>query len=218
MTTTGHGPDPAEPHPMQGFPQVCYIRNTVHNPNIIVGDYTYYDDPVDSEAFERNVLYHFPFIGDKLIIGRFCAIARGVTFIMNGANHAMEGLSTYPFFIFGNGWESAAPEPGSLPFKGDTVGGNDVWIGYGVTIMPGVSIGDGAIIASMAVVTADVRPYSVVGGNPAREIRRRFDDDVIAALLDIRWWGWPAEKITEHLSLIQAGDVGALREVESPPR
>lgn len=108
-----HGPDPANPHPMNGFPQVCFIKNTIKGPNIEVGDYSYYDDPEDAAGFERNVLYHFPFIGDKLIIGKFCAIARGVKFIMNGANHQTSGFSTYPFFIFGNGWESATPAPGT---------------------------------------------------------------------------------------------------------
>jgi virginiamycin A acetyltransferase len=151
---------------MNGFPQVCFIKNTIKGPNIEVGDYTYYDDPEDAAGFERNVLYHFPFIGDKLIIGKFCAIARGVKFIMNGANHQTSGFSTYPFFIFGNGWESAAPAPGSLPYKGDTVIGNDVWIGYEALLMPGVKVGNGAIIAARSVVTTDVPDYAVVGGNP----------------------------------------------------
>jgi virginiamycin A acetyltransferase len=215
MSTSGNGPSPLTPHPMAGFPQVCFIRNTVSNPNIIIGDYTYYDDPEDSENFERNVLYHFPFIGDKLIIGRYCAIARGVRFIMNGANHMMTGLSTYPFQIFGNGWERVMPSPESLPYKGDTVIGNDVWIGYGATIMPGVTIGDGAIIASLSVVTSDVEPFTIVGGNPAKPIRRRLDDDTIAALLEIRWWEWPAEKVTRHLELIVGGDIEALRKAQS---
>ncbi|MDO5653700.1 MAG: CatB-related O-acetyltransferase, partial [Brachymonas sp.] len=169
-----HGPSPAAPHPMAGFPQVCFIKNCVKNPNIIVGDYSYYDDPVDSEGFERNVLYHYPFIGDKLIIGKFCAIATGVKFIMNGANHKMSGISTYPFQIFGQGWEKAMPQAGELPYKGDTVIGNDVWIGYESLIMPGVKIGDGAIVASRSVVTSDIAPYTIAGGNPAREIKRRF--------------------------------------------
>lgn len=135
-----NGPDPFDPHPLPGFPQVCFIKNTVTNPNIVIGDYTYYDDPDGAENFERNVLYHFPFIGDKLVIGKFCALARGVKFIMNGANHKTSGISTYPFYIFGKGWESAMPAPGDLPYKGDTVIGNDVWIGYEALIMPGVKI------------------------------------------------------------------------------
>lgn len=196
---------------MTGFPQVCFIRNTVTNPNIVIGEYTYYDDPEDSENFERNVLYHFPFIGDKLIIGKFCAIARGVRFIMNGANHKMSGISTYPFQIFGNGWERVMPAPGDLPYKGDTVIGNDVWIGYEALIMPGVRIGDGAIISSRSVVVSDVEPYTIVGGNPAKPIRRRFEPAQIATLLEVAWWDWPIETITANLELIVGGDVDALK-------
>ena len=155
------GPDPFDKHPMAGFPQVCFIKNTVSNPNIVIGDYTYYDDPENSDDFERDVLYHFPFIGDKLIIGKFCALARGVKFIMNGANHKMSGLSTYPFQIFGGGWERVMPALDELPYRGDTVIGNDVWIGYEALIMPGVHIGDGSIVASWSVVTSDVAPYSI---------------------------------------------------------
>ena len=205
------GPSPDETHPMAGFPQVCFIKNTVANPNIVIGDYTYYDDPDGAESFERNVLYHFPFIGDKLVIGKFCAIARGVRFIMNGANHKTSGFSTFPFFIFGNGWEKAAPAKGELPYKGDTVVGNDVWIGYESRIMPGVRIGDGAIIASCSVVTRDVPAYGVVGGNPAALLRQRFADDVVSELLRLRWWDWDAEKISRNLAAIVGGDLEALR-------
>lgn len=204
------GPSPDNKHPMEGFPQVCFIKNTVSNPNIIIGDYTYYDDPIDAENFERNVLYHFPFIGDKLIIGKFCAIARDVKFIMNGANHKTSGISTYPFQIFGSGWEKVMPETGDLPYKGDTVIGNDVWIGFEALIMPGVKIGNGAIIAARSVVTADVPAFSVVGGNPARVIHARFPADSIATLEKLAWWDWPVEKISRHLELIVAGDVAAL--------
>lgn len=206
-----HGPDPKNTHPMDGFPQVCFIKNTIKNPNILVGDYTYYDDPEDSENFERNVLYHFPFIRDKLIIGKFCAIARGTKFIMNGANHKLSGLTTFPFQIFGNGWEKVMPKPGDLPYKGDTVVGNDVWIGYEALIMPGVKIGNGAIVSSRSVVTSDVPPYTIVGGNPAKPIKQRFDSDTVAALDALAWWDWPVEKITQHLELIVAGDIEALR-------
>lgn len=204
------GADPNNKHPMSGFPQICFIKNTVSNPNVIIGDYTYYDDPEDSENFERNILYHFPFIGDKLIIGKFCAIARGTTFIMNGANHKLSGFSSYPFNIFGNGWEGAAPKEGELPYKGDTVIGNDVWIGYKATIMPGVTIGDGAIIAAKSVVVKDVEPYTIVGGNPATRIRQRFDNSVVRSLLEIAWWHWDIEKITRNLSSITAADIEAL--------
>lgn len=204
------GPDPKNKHPMAGFPQVCFIKNTVDNPNIIIGDYTYYDDPEDSENFERNVLYHFPFIGDKLIIGKFCALARGVNFIMNGANHKISGISTYPFYIFGQGWENVMPAAEELPYKGDTEIGNDVWIGYEALFMPGVKIGHGAIISSRSVVTGDVPAYAIVGGNPAKVIRYRFDAETIAKLEDIAWWNWPVEKISRNLSLIVSGDIDAL--------
>jgi virginiamycin A acetyltransferase len=196
---------------MEGFPQVCFIKNTVSNPNIIVGDYTYYDDPNDSENFERNVLYHYPFIGDRLIIGKFCALARGVKFIMNGANHKMSGLSTYPFQIFGNGWEEVAPQPGELPFKGDTIVGNDVWIGFDLLIMPGARIGNGAIIASRSVVVGDVPAYTIVGGHPAQPIKERFPPQTVAALESIAWWNWPVEKISRHLAVIVSADIDALK-------
>ena len=205
-----NGPSPLNKHPMEGFPQVCFIKNTVTNPNIIIGDYTYYDDPEDSENFARNVLYHYPFIGDRLIIGKFCALARGVKFIMNGANHKMSGISTYPFSIFGNGWEKVMPQAGDLPYKGDTVIGNDVWIGYEALIMPGVRVGNGAIIAARSVVTADVAPYTVVGGNPAKPIKERFSRETAAELETIAWWDWPVEKISQHLAIIVAADVSAL--------
>lgn len=207
-----YGPDPKNKHPMEGFPQVCFIRNTVQNPNIVIGDYTYYDDPEDAENFERNVMYHFPFIGDKLIIGKFCAIAKGVRFIMNGANHKLSGISTYPFQIFGNGWEKVTPSMSDLPYKGDTVIGNDVWIGYDALIMPGVRIGDGAIVSSRSVVTGDVPPYTIVGGNPAKTIKVRFAPDAVARLQAIAWWDWPVEVITQRLEHIVSGNIDRLSE------
>ncbi|AIR03265.1 chloramphenicol acetyltransferase [Cedecea neteri] len=209
-----HGPNPMNKHPMEGFPQVCFIKNTVTNPNIIVGDFTYYDDPEGAENFERNVLYHFPFIGDKLVIGKFCAIAKGVQFIMNGANHKLSGFSTFPFYIFGNGWEKAMPQSGDLPYKGDTVIGNDVWIGYEALIMPGVKIGNGAIISSRSVVTTDVSAYTVVGGNPAKVIKKRFSDEIVSELEKLAWWDWPVERITEYLTAIMSNDLEALRNTE----
>lgn len=207
-----HGPSPNDPCPMKGFPQVGYLKPLVKNPNIIVGDYTYYDDPDGPDNFEAKcVLYHFPFVGDKLILGKFCALARGVRFIMNGANHQMNGVSTYPFYIFGNGWESVMPKAGDIPYKGDTVVGNDVWIGYDAIIMPGVKIGDGAIIAASSVVGSDVPPYSIVGGNPAKLIRMRFADSIVQELLEIRWWDWSVERITRNLTLIVGADIDALK-------
>ena len=196
---------------MAGFPQVCFIRNTVKNPNVVVGDYTYYDDPEDSENFERNVLYHYPFVGDKLVIGKFCALARGAKFIMNGANHKLTGFSTYPFGIFGQGWEAAIPAPGDLPSRGDTVVGNDVWIGYDALVMPGVRIGNGAIVAARAVVVKDVPAYAVVGGNPAKVLKSRFPPETVAALERIAWWNWPVEKVTRHLKAIVSADLAALQ-------
>ena len=205
-----YGANPNDKHPMPGFPQICFIKNTVNNPKIIIGDYTYYDDPEDSENFERNVLYHYPFSQDKLIIGKFCALARGVKFIMNGANHQVSGFSTYPFYIFGNGWEKVTPQDDDLPFKGDTVVGNDVWIGYESTIMPGVTIGHGAIVAARSVVVNDVPAYSIVGGNPARIIKQRFTTETIQTLLEIAWWNWNIEKISANLEQIVASNIDAL--------
>ncbi|KZX02029.1 chloramphenicol acetyltransferase [Pseudoalteromonas luteoviolacea] len=206
------GPNPNNKAPLGGFPQVGFLKNFITSNNILVGDYTYYDDPQGPENFESNVLYHFDFIGDKLIIGKFCAIATGVKFIMNGANHKMSGFSTYPFYIFGNGWEKAMPEEGELPFKGDLEIGHDVWIGYESTIMAGVKIGSGAIVASKSVVTQDVPPYSIVGGNPAKVIRMRFEQPVIDELLNIAWWNWTEDKITENLDAIVGCDLIKLRE------
>lgn len=209
-----NGPDPNALHPMAGFPRVCYLKNAVKNPNIVVGDYTYYDDPEDAAGFERNVLYHFPFLGDRLVIGKFCAIATSVRFIMNGANHSMAGFSTYPFYAFGNGWEGATPPPEEWVNKGDTVVGNDVWLGYEALILPGVRIGDGAVVGARAVVTKDVPPYAVVGGNPAGVLRQRFPDDVAAALREIAWWDWDAAKVTRNLRHILSADIDALRRCE----
>ena len=211
-----NGPSPNSKHPMEGFPQICYVKNTTTNPNIIIGDYTYYDDPEDSENFERNVLYHFPFVGDKLIIGKFCALARGVRFIMNGANHKLSGISTYPFQIFGNGWEIVTPIAGDLSYKGDTIIGNDVWLGYEALIMPGIRIGNGAIISSRSVVTADVSAYCIAGGNPAKPIKARFDPDVAEKLEALAWWDWPIAEITRHLQLIVSADIEALMRVSRP--
>jgi virginiamycin A acetyltransferase len=208
-----HGPDPTSRHPMAGQTRLVYLKNILTNPNIVVGDYTYYDDFENPENFERNVLYHFDFIGDKLIIGKFCAIASDVKFIMNGGNHRTDWFTNYPFPVFGQGWEAAMPE--TWPHKGDTVIGHDVWLGYGATLMPGVQIGDGAIVATQAVVTKSVAPYTVVGGNPARVIRDRFDAETIETLLQIQWWHWDIAKITRNLQAICGNDLAALRAAQS---
>lgn len=205
------GPDKNTKFPLGNYERLCFLKNIVTNPNIIVGDYTYYDDFDDVGNFQKNVRYHFDFTGDKLIIGKFCMIASGVTFIMNGANHLTESISAYPFAVFGKGWEHAM-DGKSYPFKGDTVIGNDVWIGYKATIMAGVQIGDGAIIASKSVVTKNVAPYTIVGGNPAKEIKKRFPDDTIKKLLKIKWWNWDIEKITKNLQLLTSADVETLEQ------
>ncbi|MEO8227506.1 MAG: CatB-related O-acetyltransferase [Gemmatimonadota bacterium] len=202
------GPSPDEPHPLPGVTRLGFLRQFVTRPNIIVGDYTYYDDPRGPEHFEEQVLYHFDFIGDRLIIGRYSAIAAEATFIMNGGNHLTGGISTYPFPIFGNGWD-AGGQP-AWPNRGDTRVGNDVWIGYRATIMPGVTIGDGAIVASTSTVTRDVPPYAIVGGNPAQVIRSRFDGATVQRLLAVAWWDWTAARVTRHIPAIMAGDVTAL--------
>lgn len=189
--------------PLAQYKNLCFLKNYINNPNIIVGDYTYYDDFEDVANFEKNVKYHFNFIGDQLIIGKFCMIASDVTFIMNGGNHLTEATTAYPFAIFGGAWKNAM-QGKSYPSKGNTIIGNDVWIGYGATIMPGVHIGDGAIIATKAVVTNHVAPYTIVGGNPAKPIKKRFSKETIAKLLALQWWHWDIEKITQNLALLTA--------------
>ncbi|KHD75254.1 acetyltransferase [Actinoplanes utahensis] len=201
--------DPTVLHPMAGQPRVVLLRPLVTSPLIEVGEFSYYDDPDDATGFEtRNVLYHYG--PEKLIIGRFCALATGVRFIMNGANHQMDGPSTFPFPSMGGDWSRHVDLLIDLPNRGDTVLGNDVWLGYGVTVMPGVRIGHGAIVAAGSVVTSDVPDYTIVGGNPARPIRKRFSDEDIARLLAVAWWDWPAEHITAHIRTIMSGSVADL--------
>jgi virginiamycin A acetyltransferase len=202
------GPSPDTRHPIAGVTRTGFLKPFITRPNIVVGDYTYYDDPDGPERFEANVLYHFDFIGDRLVIGKFCSIGAGTKFIMNGGNHHTAWLTTYPFPIFRHGWESAMPE--SFPNKGDTVVGNDVWFGHDALVMPGVTIGDGAIVATRAVVTRDVPPYAIVGGNPATVLRYRFDEATIARLLAVRWWDWNAAKITRNVRAICGSEVAAL--------
>lgn len=207
------GPNPDSIYPNDSIKQVCYIKNVIKNPNIEVGDYTYYDDINGAEDFEKHVTHHYDFIGDKLIIGKFCAIAKGIEFIMNGANHRMNSITTYPFNIMGNGWGKSMPSIEDMPLKGDTIIGNDVWIGQNVTVMPGVHIGDGSIIAANSVVTKDVPPYHIAGGNPAKIIKKRFDDDLIQYLLDLKWWDWSAEKIFNNLEIICSLDIEKVKNI-----
>ncbi len=203
------GPNKHEVFPLPGYNRLCFLKNVVKNPNIIVGDYTYYDDFENVSNFEKHVKYHFDFIGDKLIIGKFCMIASDVKFIMNGANHLTKALTTYPFAIFGHGWENAM-EGKQYPQKGNINIGNDVWIGYNTTIMAGVTIGDGAIIAANSTVIKDVEAYSITGGNPAKEIKKRFPEDTVKRLLQLKWWDWEIEKITENLKYLTGNNIDQL--------
>jgi virginiamycin A acetyltransferase len=206
-------PNPNTLYPLNGYERLCFLKNIVKNPNIIVGDYTYYDDFETVENFEKNVKYLFDFTGDKLIIGKFCMIASGAEFIMNGANHLVNSISSYPFAIFGGDW-SGAMEGKTYPNKGDVVIGNDVWIGYQATILSGVKVGDGAIIGSKSVVASDVPPYSIVAGNPARIIRKRFDDATIQRLLSLRWWDWEMDKITKSVAILTGNNVADLEQIQ----
>jgi virginiamycin A acetyltransferase len=192
-------------HPLPAHDRVVFLKPLVSSPQIVVGEYTYYDDPAGATEFEhRNVLYAYG--PERLIIGKYCAIATGTRFLMAGAEHPAMGVSTFPFTMFGGRWaEQTLDIVTSMPSRGDTVVGNDVWFGYGAIVMPGVRIGDGAIVAADAVVTADVPPYTIVGGSPARPIRRRFADADVDRLLKAAWWDWPAEVVTEHARAIMAG-------------
>lgn len=207
------GPDPDAIYPNPAIPSVCFIKNVITRPTIKVGDYTYYDDNESPADFEKHVTHHYDFIGDDLIIGKFCALGKGIEFIMNGANHRMNSVTTYPFNIFGNGWEKATPNLDDLPLKGDTIIGNDVWFGQNVTVMPGVHIGDGSIIAANSTVTGDIHPYSVAGGNPCRLIKKRFDDDLIEYLLYLKWWNWDSEKIFNNLEILCSGDLSKIKSI-----
>jgi virginiamycin A acetyltransferase len=210
MASYNKFPDPSALYPMAGITRTVFLKNIIKSPQIIVGDYTYYDDPEDIYNFEKNVLYLFEFMQDKLIIGKFCQIATGVRFIMNGSNHAMDVISTYPFKVMDKAWQEASMNVFS---KGDTIIGNDVWIGNSATIMPGIKIGHGAIIGTSSVVTKDVAPYTIIGGNPAKIIRRRFDEKIIEFLLKLSWWDWPIEKITDNIETIAIGDIEALKKI-----
>ena len=199
-------PNPNTVHPIAGYDKEIYVKPTIKNPNIIVGDFTYI---ADSE-FESHVTHHYDFIGDKLIIGKFCQIAAGVEFVMNGANHQMNAVSTFPFYTL-EGWKMNPPAKSDMPFKGDTVIGNDVWIGQNATILPGVHIGDGAIIGANSVVSSDVEPYTIVVGNPAEAIRYRFDEDLTELLLKFKWWDKPIKEINELIPILTSSDLDKVK-------
>ena len=200
-------------YPRANDRETVYLKHVITNPNIIVGDFTMYNDFVrDPRDFEKNnVLYHFPINRDRLIMGKFCSIACGAKFLFTSANHTQKSLSTYPFPIFFDEWDLDVEDITSAwDRKGDIIIGNDVWIGYEAVIMSGVTIGDGAIIGARSVVTKDIPPYTIVGGVPARQIRRRFSEETIAALLELKWWNWPREKIARKIEAIKNGDMTAL--------
>lgn len=207
-------PAPTKLYPRTGDSQTIYLKNAVRNPGIEVGDFTIYNDFVrDPRDFQKNnVLYHYAVNREKLVIGKFCSIACGAKFLFNSANHALGSLSTYPFPIFFEEWDLTVENiPRAWDNKGNIVVGNDVWIGYEAVVLAGVTIGDGAVIGARAVVTHDVPPYAIMGGVPAKLIRKRFDDDTIQSLLSLRWWDWPEERIAANLEAIQSGCLERLR-------
>jgi len=190
-------PNPNKIFPNRKIKTITNVKPTIKNKNIIVGDFTYFADT----DFEKHVTHHYDFIGDKLIIGKFCQIAAGVNFMMNGANHQMNAVTTFPFYIF-DGWKQKTPPLNKMPLKGDTVIGNDVWIGQNSTILPGVHIGDGAIIGMNSVVGSDVKPYTIVAGNPAKPIRKRFDNELIKLLLKLKWWDKSIKEINKLIPIL----------------
>ena len=202
----GKRPDPGVVHPIAGWEKLVYAKPTIKNSNIVVGDFTYIAD----SDFESHVTHLYEWTGDRLLIGKFCQIAAGVEFVMNGANHQMNAVSTFPFYTL-EGWDMAPPAPADLPLKGDTVIGNDVWIGQNAVILPGVCIGDGAIVGANSVVGRNVEPYTIVAGNPARLLRKRFDDELVALLLRFAWWDKPVEEINVLIPLLTCGDLDKVR-------
>lgn len=201
--------DPNIIFPLPSFDGVTYIKPTITRPNIIVGDFSYYT----GRDFESRVTHHYDFIGDKLIIGKFCQIGAGVEFVMNGANHQMNTATTFPFYIF-EGWKECQNPPAmyDLPLKGDTVIGNDVWIGQNVTFLPGVNVGDGAIIGLNSTVTRDIPAYTIAAGNPAKVIRARFDDEMTGLLLRLRWWDKNIDEIQKLIPLLTCPDIERVKE------
>jgi virginiamycin A acetyltransferase len=210
-------PDPTALHPVRGHKRVVFLKPLVTSPQIEVGEYTYYDDPDDPLGFERNAILYA--VGpERLIIGRFCAIASKARFLMPGANHADLGPSTFPFGIFGPPWDTTMDLVTGAPSRGDTVVGHDVWIGYSALILPGVTIGHGAVVAAASVVASDVPPYAIVAGNPARVIRSRFDSDDVELLLRAAWWDWPIAKVSEHARAIMSGSPSELARIAGESR
>ena len=200
-------PDPNVIHPIKGYDKEIYVKPTIQNPNILVGDFTYIAD----SDFESHVTHHYEWNNDKLIIGKFCQIASGVEFVMNGANHQMNSVSTFPFYTL-EGWEQTPPTQNDLPIKGDTIIGNDVWIGQNATILPGVHIGDGAIIGANSVIGSDVDPYTIVVGNPARPIRKRFDEELIDIMEKLKWWDKSIEEINNLIPLLTSSDLEKVKQ------
>lgn len=201
-------PDPNVVHPINGYDKEVFIKPTLTRTNILVGDFSYIAD----SDFESHVTHHYEWLGDRLVIGKFCQIGTGVEFVMNGANHQMNSVSTFPFFTMKE-WEARPPQGKDLPLKGDTVIGNDVWIGQHATILPGVHIGDGAIIGANSVVGKDVEPYSIVIGNPARFLRKRFDEELINMLLQWKWWDKSIEEIKRLIPVLTNGNITEVRRI-----
>lgn len=199
-------PNPNAVYPISGYDKEIYVKPTINNPNIIVGDFTYI---ADSE-FESHVTHHYDWNNDRLIIGKFCQIATGVEFIMNGANHQMNTVSTFPFYTL-EGWQMDPPSVKDLPIKGDTIIGNDVWIGQNSVILPGVCVGDGAIIGANSVAGSNVDPYTIVVGNPAREVRKRFDDELIQLMLDFKWWDKEIDEINNLIPVLTCSDLATVK-------
>ncbi len=201
-------------YPRTGDIQTVYLKNVITRSNIKVGNYTIYNDFVnDPKKFEKNnVLYQYPINHDKLIIGKFCSIACEAKFIFNSANHTMESLSTYPFPLFFEEWKLEKSNiTQSWDNKGDIIIGNDVWIGYDAVILEGVTVGDGAVIGARAVVTKDITPYTIVGGIPAKPLKKRFADETIAKIIKLKWWNWSEKKIKENLWVIKSGNIETLK-------
>lgn len=200
-------PNPNTVHPITGYDKEIYVKPTIKNPNIVVGDFTYI---ADSE-FESHVTHFYPWSRDRLIIGKFCQIAAGVEFVMNDANHQMNSVSTFPFYTL-EGWDMKPPKAEDMPFKGNTVIGNDVWIGQNVTILPGTQIGDGAIIGASSVVSGKVDPYTIVAGNPAKPIRKRFDDELISMMQKWKWWDKSIEEINSLIPILTNSNLEIVKE------